>query len=456
MRFSGNTTRLPMRSVNPYTGHTLAEYAPTTPAQLEGTLQASTHAFAAWRKHPLPKRAEMLLRLADLLDARREEYAQLATAEMGKTIKEARAEIEKSALNCRHYAAHMEGYLSSPSLSPVGGTAHIQYDPIGAVLAVMPWNFPFWQVLRCAAPIITAGNVFVLKHAGNVSGCALALQEMFETAGYPQGVFQTILIEGKKVAALLNDPRIAAATLTGSEAAGRSIAEAAGRNGKKTVLELGGSDPFIVLPDVDIATVAKAAAKARCVNNGQSCIAAKRFIIQRPQFQAFADAMFAAMQAMPLGNPAEETTQIGPLARPEFVADLQRQVDESVAAGATFRPIGLNGQDPEAFANWGLLLNPPPASPGFREELFGPVAVLFAVDTVEEAIKLANATDFGLGASVWGADVEAAKAVASQITAGCVYVNTAVSSQPPCPLAAPSILAMAESLVSVALKSLRI
>jgi len=421
------------RSINPFSGELFAEYPEHSTLEIESRLAKADTAFKQWKKQAPAHRVHLLNNLSDVLLARRDELAVLATTEMGKTVKDAKAEVEKCALNCRYYADNAEEFLAPHPLKPSGGVGRIEYDPLGNILAVMPWNFPFWQVVRCAAPIITAGNTMLLKHASNVQGCAFALKSCFVEAGYPDGCFQVLAVSSSNIGAVLADHRIAAATLTGSESAGKSIASIAGQHLKKVVLELGGSDPFIVLPDADFQQVAQSAIAARCVNNGQSCIAAKRFLVPNAHLQSFAASMHAGMSQLKAGNPMLDATQMGPLARPEFVSELAHQVRDSVEKGAHFLPVDLQGNNPERFAQAGVLISPPKNSRAYSEELFGPVAILLGYENEEEAIFLANETEFGLGASIWGTNIVAAENMARQIDAGCVYINTPVSSQPAMP-----------------------
>ena len=355
------------------------------------------------------------------------------TAEMGKTIKSARDEAAKSAFGCRYYAENAEKFLHDETVPTEGGTSYVAYHPIGPVLAVMPWNFPFWQVLRFAAPALMAGNVALLKHASNVPQCALAIEDIFRCAGFPEGAFQTLLISSAQVPRVIDDPRVMAVTLTGSEPAGRQVASEAGRQIKKTVLELGGSDPFIVMPSANLETAAATAVKARTINNGQSCIAAKRFIVADAVAHEFEQRFVAGMQALKVGDPMDETVDVGPLATPQILEDLDQQVQKSVAAGARVLTGGKRLQQPGNYYAPTVLANIPESAPAYREELFGPVASLFRVPDLDAAIGLANDSTFGLGASVWTNDERERRRFIDEIEAGQLFVNGMTASDPRLP-----------------------
>jgi len=355
------------------------------------------------------------------------------TAEMGKTIKSARDEAAKSAFGCRYYAENAEKFLHDETVPTEGGTSYVAYQPIGPVLAVMPWNFPFWQVLRFAAPALMAGNVALLKHASNVPQCALAIEDIFRRAGFPEGAFQTMLISSAQVPRVSDDPRVMAVTLTGSEPAGRQVASEAGRQIKKTVLELGGSDPFIVMPSANLETAAATAVKARTINNGQSCIAAKRFIVADAVAHEFEQRFVAGMQALKVGDPMDETVDVGPLATPQILEDLDQQVQKSVAAGARVLTGGKRLQQPGNYYAPTVLANIPESAPAYREELFGPVASLFRVPDLDAAIGLANDSTFGLGASVWTNDERERRRFIDEIEAGQLFVNGMTASDPRLP-----------------------
>lgn len=420
-------------SVNPATGETLATFTPHGDAEIEARLAAAAAAAAGWRRTPVAERTALVARAAELLDERREALARLATLEMGKTLAAARAEVEKCAWVCRHYAAEAAGMLATEEVATDARRSFVRFDPLGVVLAVMPWNFPYWQVFRFAAPALAAGNAALLKHASNVPQCALAIEAIWRDAGAPAGLFGALLVGGARVAPLLADPRIAAATLTGSEPAGASVARAAGESLKKVVLELGGSDPFLVLPSADLDRAVATAVTARVLNNGQSCIAAKRFLVHRDVYEPFTARFVAAMGALRMGDPLAPETDLGPLATPAIRAELQAQVERSVAAGAHLLLGGSVPAGPGCFYPPTVLAEVPPDAPAAREELFGPVAPLFRVDSLDEAIALANATDFGLGAAAFTTDPAEQERLAAELDAGSVFCNGLVKSDPRLP-----------------------
>ncbi|HEX6041159.1 NAD-dependent succinate-semialdehyde dehydrogenase [Longimicrobium sp.] len=425
---------MPIATINPATGETLRTFDALTPEQLEHKLQRASDAFSRHRRTSIAQRAEKMRRAGELLDAEKEKWARLMTMEMGKTLAAARAEAEKCAWVCRHYADHAERMLAARPVD-VGGTARgeVHFLPIGAVLAVMPWNFPFWQVFRFAAPGLMAGNVGLLKHASNVPQCALAIEEIFLRAGFEEGVFQALLIGSDAVAGILDDPRVAAATLTGSTPAGQSVAERAGRNLKKTVLELGGSDPFIVMPSADLDAAARTAARARCINNGQSCIAAKRFIVHAEVADAFAERFVAEMRRLRVGDPMADGTDVGPLATAAIRDEVAEQVRASVKAGARVLTGGEPMEGPGFFYPPTVLSEVPEDAPAYHEEVFGPVATIFRAAGIDEAIALANDSVFGLGSSVWTRDEDERRRFVDEIEAGMTYVNAMVASDPRLP-----------------------
>ncbi|HJQ39345.1 MAG TPA: NAD-dependent succinate-semialdehyde dehydrogenase [Thermoanaerobaculia bacterium] len=417
-------------SVNPATGETFATFEPLTSSDLEQKLQRAVEAFEKNRARSFADRATRMNRAAELLETRAKEFARTITLEMGKPIGAAVAEVQKCALVCRHYAEHAERYLADEQIPTEARESYVCFEPIGPVLAVMPWNFPFWQVFRFAAPALMAGNVGLLKHASNVPQSALAIEDVFREAGFNEGEFQTLLISSEQVAALLDDERVKAATLTGSEPAGASVASTAAKRIKKSVLELGGSDPFIVMPSADLDAAVKTAVKARIVNNGQSCIAAKRFIVHDAVASDFQSRFVSAMQSLRLGDPLDESTDVGPLATPQIADDIEKQVSDSVAAGAKLLTGGKRNGN---FYEPTVLADIPHDAPAFAEETFGPVASLFRVKNVDEAIELANATTFGLGASVWTRDDGERQRFVSGIESGQVFVNAMVASDPRVP-----------------------
>ena len=418
-------------SINPASGDRFATFAELDETGIDKRLRVAHTAFEAWRDVPSQRRAALVSAIADQLDARREELATLAVREMGKTLRSARDEVAKCALACRHYAARAPSLLAPEAIQSDGSIAgHIRYDPIGLVLAVMPWNFPYWQVIRAAAPAIAAGNGVVLKHASNVPQCATAIESLITEAGAPAGLFSTLLISAAQVGAVIDDPRIAAVTLTGSEAAGRSVASRAGATLKKSVLELGGSDPFIVLASADVQKAAAAAVQARTVNNGQSCIAAKRFIVVEQVAGEFISGFVAGMRALVVGDPMDEGTQLGPLATPAIREELHQQVESTRARGARVLLGGAPRSGRGFYYEPTVLTEVPPDTAAARDELFGPVAPVFVVPDADAALALANSTHFGLGASVWTRDGKEADAFTARIQAGLVFVNAIVASDP--------------------------
>ena len=420
-------------SVNPATGETLQIFEAFTDAQVEEKLARSAEAFPRWRAVPFAQRAARMTRAAEILEDERERFGRTMTAEMGKPIGAARDEAAKCARACRYYAENAERLLSDEDVATGATRSYIRYRPLGPVLAVMPWNFPFWQVFRFAAPGLMAGNVGLLKHASNVPQCALAIEEIFRRAGFPEGVFQTLLIGSGAVNRLLADSRVAAVTLTGSEGAGAAVAMEAGRQIKKTVLELGGSDPFIVMPAGALDRAVEVAVKARTVNNGQSCIAAKRFFVHQEIAAEFERRFVEAMRGLRVGDPMDEATQLGPLATEDILRGLDEQVRKSVEAGARVLCGGHRLEGPGFYYAPTVLADIPPGAPVRREEMFGPVASLYRVRDAEEAIRLANETTFGLGASVWTNDERERARFLDGIEAGMVFVNAMVASDPRLP-----------------------
>ena len=420
-------------TVSPATGETLRTFDPLGDQEIEEKLQRSVEAASVNRKRSFEDRAARMRKAADLLDQRQKEYGRLMTVEMGKPIKAAIGEANKCALVCRYYADHAKEFLADEAVKTEAERTFIRYEPIGPVLSVMPWNFPFWQVFRFAAPALMAGNVGLLKHSSNVPQCALAIEEVFRDAGFADGEFQTLLITSEQVAKILEDDRIKAATLTGSEPAGSNIASTAGKRVKKSVLELGGSDPFVVMPSANLEDAINTAVKARTINNGQSCIAAKRFIVHQKIADEFEKRFASAMEKLKIGDPLDESTEIGPLATPQIVKDIASQVERSVAAGARLLTGGKRIGERGNFYAPTVLTNVPRNAPAACEETFGPVAAIFRVRDAEEAIALANDTKFGLGASVWTRDRREADRFIDAIQSGQVFVNAMVASDPRVP-----------------------
>ncbi len=424
---------MPIASANPATGQTVRTYEPLTPAQLEARLQCAADAYQRHRRTTFAERTKMMARAAEILESEKEAFGRIMAAEMGKTLKSAMDEAAKSAWGCRYYAEHAERFLADEVVETTASRSFVTYQPIGPVLAVMPWNFPFWQVFRFAAPALMAGNVGLLKHASNVPQCALAIEEIFRRAGFPEGVFQTLLIETDQVKSVIEDRRVAAVTLTGSNAAGSEVASTAGRAIKKSVLELGGSDPFIVMPDADLAAAAATAVKARVVNNGQSCIAAKRFIVAEPVADEFERRFVAGMEALVVGDPMDPKTDVGPLATEAQLRTIAEQVDRSVRAGARILTGGRKLDREGWYYAPTVLAGVTAESPAYYEEVFGPVALLFRVKGIDEAIRLANDSPFGLGASAWTRSDAERRRFVTDLEAGMVFINAMVASDPRMP-----------------------
>jgi len=420
-------------SINPATGETLRTFEALTGAQIDDRIARADAAYRKHRRTSFAERARWLEAAAEILESEKDRFGRIMTLEMGKPIGAARAEAAKCALACRFYAEHGERLLADEPLDAGPGRSYIRYQPIGPVLAVMPWNFPFWQVFRFAAPALMAGNVGLLKHASNVPQCALAIEEIIRRAGFPADVFQTLLIDSAQVQRVIEDRRVKAVTLTGSEPAGADVASQAGKQLKKTVLELGGSDPFVVMPSANLERAVKTAVEARTVNNGQSCIAAKRFIVDQRIADQFERRFVAAMEALRVGDPMDESTQVGPLATPDILEGLDRQVRRSVEMGARVLTGGKRLDRPGNFYPPTVLADAPAGAPAYREELFGPVAVLFRADGIDQAIRLANDTEFGLGSSVWTNDDAEQLRFIDEIDAGMVFVNGMVASDPRMP-----------------------
>ena len=422
-----------MKSINPATNDLIKEYTEYSFQKVETIIDEVNSEFYRWRKTSFSERSNLMHKVADKLREDVEEFSKLITLEMGKPIKESRAEVEKCAWVCDYYAENADTFLENEIIETDASKSYIAYDPIGVVFAIMPWNFPFWQVFRFLVPTLTAGNTALLKHASNVSGCALAVEKILQDVGFPKNVFRTLLIQSNVVENVIIDKRIVAVTLTGSELAGSSVAEVAGKSLKKVVLELGGSDPFIVLDDADINNCVDTAITARFMNAGQSCIAAKRFIVLKSRTDEFTTKIVQKVKSLILGNPIEETTQVGPLAKIQFIDEIHNQVVNSVDLGAKLLiggelPIGKGNYYPPT-----VLSDVKSGMPVFKEETFGPVLSIISVNDVDEAIRVANDSEFGLGASIWTNNLKKAEPIARKIESGSVFVNGMVKSDPRLP-----------------------
>ena len=420
-------------TVNPATGEEVKTFDELSDEEIDRKIQLAADTFREYRKTSFEERARMMTRAAEILKDEAEEFGRLMTMEMGKTLAAATAEANKCARGCRYYAQNAERFLADEEIELEGARAYVRYQPLGPVLAVMPWNFPFWQVFRFAAPALMAGNVGLLKHASNVPECALAIEDIIHRAGFPEGAFQTLLIGSSKVQAVIDDPRVRAATLTGSEGAGRNVGAEAGENIKPSVLELGGSDPFIVMPSADLEKAISTAVTSRTLNNGQSCINAKRLIVHEDVADEFERRFVESMAALRVGDPMAEETDMGPLATPQIREDVDGQVKKSVEAGARVLTGGKPMEGPGNFYPPTVITDIPKESPAYKEEIFGPVASLFCVKDVDEAITLANDTTFGLSSSAWTNDAEEQERFINEIEAGMVYVNRMSESTPEVP-----------------------
>jgi succinate-semialdehyde dehydrogenase/glutarate-semialdehyde dehydrogenase len=425
---------MPIEVIDPATGRTIRTVAETPEEEIDRIVEHADRAFEGWRETAFAERARLMRGAAEILRERSGAYARLMAEEMGKPVREGRAEAEKCAWVCEYYADNGERFLADEPVETDASASFVTFRPLGVVLAVMPWNFPFWQVFRFAAPGLMAGNAGLLKHASNVPGCALAIEEVFREAGFPDGLFRALLVGSERVQSMIEDPRVRAATLTGSGPAGRAVAGAAGRSLKKTVLELGGSDPYVVLEDADLDHAIATCVKSRLINSGQSCIAAKRFIVVEPVREAFERGFVEGMRRAVVGDPLDEGTEVGPQARADLRDDLHRQVEATVALGA--RRL-LGGEVPDREGAWyppTVLTDVKPGSPGYEEELFGPVASIIPVADEAEAIQVANDTSFGLGAAVFTRDVERGRRIAAEdLEAGACFVNGLVKSDPRLP-----------------------
>jgi len=422
-----------LSSINPTTGETLKEFPAFDDNEIEQRLKRAERAFAHYRRHPFAKRGQLLMAVASLLEQDKDSLARTMTLEMGKLFRAAQDEIAKCASACRFYAENGERFLEDDAAQTGAARSYVRYEALGPVLAIMPWNFPFWQVFRFAVPALMAGNVGLLKHAANVPQCALAIEEVFCRAGFDEGIFQVLLIDAEQVEKIIVDPRIKAVTLTGSEKAGSAVASTAARHIKKSVLELGGSDPFIVMPSADFESALRTAIKARTINSGQSCIAAKRFLVADNIYDEFLQRFVEGMRGLKIGDPFDDTTEIGPLATEQILQGVHEQVQKSVAAGAKLLTGGNRIHGPGFFYEPTVLVDVPIDSPAYSEEVFGPVASFFRVRDAADAVEIANATSFGLGASAWTNDRTEQELFASELETGMVFVNAMVASDPRLP-----------------------
>ncbi len=420
-------------TINPATGEVVKRFEPLTADVIDKKLECAAATFRSYRKTPFAERAKRMLEAAAILEGEKDSIAHLMTLEMGKTYRSALDEAVKCAWGCRYYAENAERFLAEETVASTATRSYVRYEPIGVVLAVMPWNFPFWQVFRFAAPALMAGNVCLLKHASNVPQCALKAEEICRRAGFPEGAFQTLLITGAQVDAVLNDPRVAAATLTGSEQAGIEVGTGAAKRIKKVVLELGGSDPFIVMPSADMEAAVSTAVKARVINNGQSCIAAKRFIVSEKIADKFESEFVRRMEKLKVGDPMDESVDVGPLASEEAVRDLDESVKQTMQKGARLLTGGKRLDGRGSYYVPTALTDIPKDSPAYREELFGPVASLFRAKDIDDAIRIATDSRFGLGASAWTNDPNERERFVQDLEAGMVFINGMVASDPRLP-----------------------
>ncbi|HMD42267.1 MAG TPA: NAD-dependent succinate-semialdehyde dehydrogenase [Candidatus Acidoferrum sp.] len=420
-------------TINPATGEVVKTFIALSDAQIDEKIAHAANSFQAYRHTSLADRSRWMNKAADILETEKELLGRIMTLEMGKTLRSAIEEATKCALGCRYYAENAAKFMADEVVATNATKSFIRYQPIGVVLAIMPWNYPLWQAFRFIAPALMAGNVGLLKHASNVPQTALAIEDILHRAGFPDGTFQTLLIGASQVDRILDDPRVAAATLTGSEQAGIQVGISAAKSIKKVVLELGGSDPYIVMPSANLAEAVATAVKARTINNGQSCIAAKRFIVHEQIAEQFEKEFVARMKALRLGDPFDEKTEIGPLATPDAVKDLDADVQKSIRAGAKLLTGGKSVVGPGNFYEPTVLTNVPKDSPAYREEFFGPVASIFRVKNIDEAIAIANDSRFGLGASAWTNDPAQCDRFINDLEAGLVFINQMVASDPRLP-----------------------
>jgi succinate-semialdehyde dehydrogenase/glutarate-semialdehyde dehydrogenase len=420
-------------SINPSTGETVKEFKPLDPTQIEAKLEKAKEAFERYRRRPFIRRVQSMMSAAELLEREKERLARIITLEMGKLLEAGMEEIMKCARGCTFYAENAERFLADQTVQTDAARSYVRYEPIGPVLAIMPWNFPFWQVFRFAAPALMAGNVCLLKHAANVPQCALAIEDIFLRAGFDEGVFQTLLIESEQTGIVIEDPRVKAVTLTGSERAGSEVGSAAARQIKKSVLELGGSDAFIVMPSADFEAAIKTGVTARTINTGQSCIAAKRFIVSAQIYDRFLSEFVDRMRSLKIGDPLDQATEIGPLASESILLGVDKQVRASIEAGARLLTGGKRIERPGFFYEPTVLADIPTNSPAYQEEIFGPVASFFQAGNAAEAVRIANDNSFGLGASAWTKNADEEKLFISELETGMVFINGMVASDPRLP-----------------------
>jgi succinate-semialdehyde dehydrogenase/glutarate-semialdehyde dehydrogenase len=420
-------------TVNPATGEEVKTFEALSEGKIDEKIQRAADTFREYKNTSFAERARQMMRAAEILEEEAEDFGRLMTSEMGKTIAAATAEAQKCARGCRYYAENAETFLADEEVELEGARAYIRYEPLGPILAIMPWNFPFWQVFRHAAPALMTGNVILLKHASNVPQCALAIEDIIHRAGFPEGAFQTLLIGSSQVQVVIDDPRVRAVTLTGSEGAGRSVGGEAGENIKPSVLELGGSDPFIVMPSADLDKAVSTAVTSRTLNNGQSCINAKRIIVHEEVADEFERRFVEKMSSLKVGDPMDDETDMGPLATPQILEDVDGQVRKSVQAGARVLTGGKPMEGEGTFYPPTVITDIPEDSPAYKEEIFGPVASLFKAKDIDEAIRVANDTSFGLGSSAWTNDPQEQERFINEIEAGMVYINRMTESTPEVP-----------------------
>jgi len=422
-----------IETINPATGELVKSFNEMTKQEIDDVVNHVHDAYLSWRELQYTQRSELMINAANVLKEKKEEYGKILTLEMGKPIKQAISEVEKCAWVCEYYAENAEIILKKEVIATDASQSYVQFDPIGVVLAVMPWNFPFWQLFRFAAPALMAGNVGILKHSSNVPMSALAIEQIFSQAGFPQNTFKTLLISSSQVSDIIKNPKVKAATLTGSEHAGKKVASDSGKELKKTVMELGGSDPFIILKDADLDSAIDTAVTARLINNGQSCIAAKRFIVVEDVYEEFEKKFVEKMKSIKVGDPMEEDTELGPMAREDLLIELDEQVKKSVEKGAKLLCGGERLDQPGYYYPATVISNIQPGMKAYHEELFGPVASVFKAKDEEDAIRITNDSEFGLGASLWTKDIDKAKELAHKIESGSVFINGLVKSDPRLP-----------------------